>query len=136
MKAKTHPLERSIYTSILRDEARHCRFGSLYFEWASERLDDAERHRLADAALSMLRGYAPLWRQDEQQPAGSAPEISSAHAHELGWLEPVRYASLAIGVVRDQIVPDLREIGIDLPADALEALLCGPRSSTTPLSLS
>ena len=94
-------------------------------------LDDAERQRLADAALSMLRSYAPLWRQDEQLPAGSTPAVSFDHMHALGWLEPVRYAPLAVGVVRDQIVPGLREFGVELPRDALEALLTshGPSAS-------
>ncbi|HEX7668312.1 MAG TPA: ferritin-like domain-containing protein, partial [Polyangiaceae bacterium] len=37
MRETTHPLVRAVYQTILRDEARHCRFGSLYFEWAGER---------------------------------------------------------------------------------------------------
>ena len=52
MRETTHPLLRSVYESILRDEARHRRFGTLYFEWAVDRLDVAERERLG-AARSM-----------------------------------------------------------------------------------
>ncbi|MEO7037355.1 MAG: ferritin-like domain-containing protein [Polyangiaceae bacterium] len=46
--ATTHPLLRSLSESIVRDEARHCRFGSLYFEWAVDRLE----HRCANWAWS------------------------------------------------------------------------------------
>jgi len=71
MRASTHPLVRAVYQSILRDEARHRRFGSLYFEWAGDRLDERERVRLGAVALSMLRSYAPLWERREVDPPGA-----------------------------------------------------------------
>jgi hypothetical protein len=109
MKETTHPLVRAVYTSILRDEARHRRFGSLYFEWAEDRLDDAERKRLGQAATSALADYARLWRAPR---TASPPCISSEEIHQLGWIEPTRYAPLALGVVRDDIVPALSKLGI------------------------
>jgi hypothetical protein len=125
MRATTHPLVRAIYVSILRDEARHRRFGSLYFEWAGERLDAVERQRLAEVAASMLQCYAPLWRRHAQQPDSVQSAVSHDHMHELGWIEPALYTPLAISVVRDQIVPGLRDIGVEIPSEVLDALLSG-----------
>jgi hypothetical protein len=124
VRAQTHPLVHEIYVSILRDEARHARFGSLYFEWAQEHLDDAECTRLGAVALSTLTDYAPLWRtlgscSQERQP-GVAELVQ---AHELGWLEPVSYVPVAIRVIRDEILPSLRAIGLNLPESELAALL-------------
>jgi hypothetical protein len=114
MRAATHPVVRDVYEAILRDEARHCRFGSLYFEWASEHWDDAERTRLAAVALTVLRGYARL-----VHPSGGAARprtISDEEAIELGWFEPQRYEPLVHSVVVDSILPQL--IALGLPVDA------------------
>jgi hypothetical protein len=127
LRAATHPLVRAVYTSILRDEARHKRFGSLYFEWAAELLDDAERARLGRVALSALGGYAQLWRSPVSGRHREGAELETVHSvadiHALGWLEPARYVPVAIAVVRDEIVPSLRAIGIAPPAAELEALI-------------
>jgi len=132
MRTTTHPLVRSVYASILRDEARHKRFGSLYFEWAGERLDDAERERLARVALHALSGYAPLWRKF-MRPAGPADAplasqsmLSDDEVHALGWVQPDAYVPLALHAVRHEIVPGLRAIGLELPEAELEALLAPP----------
>jgi hypothetical protein len=120
MKETTHPLVRAVYQRILRDEARHRRFGSLYFEWAAERLDDRERERLGLVALSALAAYAPIWRKVARM--GETPWKPS-EIHELGWIEPSRYVPLAQGAVRDHIVPELRALGIVVPEHELAALL-------------
>jgi len=120
MRATTHPLLREVYVSILRDEARHRRFGSLYFEWAQDRLDTAERARLGHVAVTCLRDYSGLW---SDAPPTHAEPASSAEAHELGWLEHARFAPAALQVVRDEIVPDLRSLGLTLPEPELTALL-------------
>jgi hypothetical protein len=122
MRETTHPLLRSVYESILRDEARHCRFGTLYFEWAEERLDAVERTRLGAVTLEALHMYAPLWRRA----AGledSPPEWQGFDVHELGWIEPSRYVPLARRVVREEILPPLRKLGLLLPEAELEELL-------------
>jgi P-aminobenzoate N-oxygenase AurF len=122
MRETTHPLLRSVYQSILRDEARHRRFGSLYFEWAADRLDDAERERLGKVTLDALLGYAPLWRRAEAL-ADSRPEWQGFDVHELGWMEPSRYVPLVRNVVRQEILAPLRELGLILPEPELETLL-------------
>ena len=122
MRETTHPLVRAVYQTILRDEARHCRFGSLYFEWAGERLDDGEKQRLGVVAVKALGAYAPLWRRAADT-AKSPAEWLSSEIHELGWIEPARYVPLARGAVRDTIVPALRSLGLVLPEQELAALL-------------
>jgi hypothetical protein len=122
MKETTHPLVRAVYQSILRDEARHRRFGSLYFDWAGERLDDAERERLGAVALSALGAYAPIWRTVAKL-ADEPALFKPSEVHELGWIEPSRYVPLAQSAVRDHIVPELRELGIVVPERELAALL-------------
>jgi hypothetical protein len=121
MKETVHPLVRSVYESILRDEARHRRFGSLYFEWAADRLELAERERLGFAALDALRGYAALWRQAAHGDA-TAAAWGEYTAHQFGWFEPARYVPLAKAAVHDAIIPSLREIGLVLPEAEVEAL--------------
>ena len=129
LRAVTHPLVHDVYVSILRDEARHRRFGSLYFEWAGERLDDAERTRLGACTLSALSDYAPYWfGGSPETPAqhASAPstyEPTPEEAHELGWLEPPRYVPMALQVVRDDILPSLRALGLSLPEQEIATLL-------------
>jgi hypothetical protein len=122
MRETTHPVVRAVYQTILRDEARHRRFGSLYFEWAEPLLDAAERERLGRVAIHALSGYAALWRGAEraaETPASLRPE----EMHELGWIEPSRYGPLARRVVTDEIVPELSAAGITVPKDELAALL-------------
>jgi hypothetical protein len=119
----THPLLREVYVSILRDEARHRRFGSLYFEWAGERLDLAERVRLGRVAVRALADYQPLWAARHP----NAAEVAPADAHELGWLERACYAPMVLEVVRTEIVPELRALELVLPEAELAQLLEAPR---------
>lgn len=120
MRASTHPLVRSVYERILRDEARHARFGSLYFEWAANHLDHAEHVRLGLAAIDALNNFASLWRN-------KAPEVSQAdwnglQGHDLGWFERARYVPLAKNAVQAEILPPLRDIGLILPQAGIDAL--------------
>lgn len=121
MRETTHPLVKSVYQTILRDEARHTRFGSLYFEWAGERLDRAERQRLGVVALHALQAYAALWRSADK--IANPERWAASEVHELGWIEPARYVPLARSAVTDDIVPALRALGIEVPEAELAALL-------------
>jgi hypothetical protein len=122
MRETTHPLVRAVYESILRDEARHQRFGSLYFEWAGERLDDAERARLGFVAVDALGVYAPLWRHPGIDGAATQG-WRNEDIHELGWIEPDRYTALARSVAEHEILPLLRRLGVVLPEEQVAALL-------------
>lgn len=126
MRATTHPVIRAVYETILRDEALHCRFGTLYFEWASERWSDAERTRLAAVALDTLKGYARLAKRAHAAATAGVPRpVRDDEALELGWFEPVRYEPLARGVVLDEIVPMLLELGLPLDRAAVSELFAG-----------
>jgi hypothetical protein len=122
MRETTHPLVHAVYERILRDEARHRRFGSLYFEWAADRLDAAEQQRLAGAALDALGLYVPLWRDARAAAAAEPPDFGDFDEHELGWIEPGRYVTLARSAVLDDIVKPLAELGIHLPDTELDRL--------------
>jgi len=121
MRETTHPLVRGVYGRILRDEARHQRFGSLYFEWAGDRLDEPEKQRLATTALDALAMYAPLWREARARVA-KPQDWGGFDEHELGWLEPARYVALAEHAIRADIVRPLAELGIVLPSAEVDAL--------------
>lgn len=123
MQATTQPVVRAVYESILRDEARHCRFGSLYFEWAEDKLDSQERERLAQVALRTLRQYASLWRRPASLEVRPPSKVTEAEARELGWLPFALYVPLAIATVRDEILPALRALELPLAEDELSALL-------------
>jgi len=123
MQATTHPVVRAVYESILRDEARHCRFGSLYFEWADTLLDDAERQRLAQVALHTLQSYSGLWRRAGEPRVASRNAVTDAEARELGWVPFEQYVPLAVATVRDDILPALRKLNLPLPEAQLTALL-------------
>lgn len=114
-----HPLLRGVYDIVLADEARHERFGGLYFEWAKERLSDAERIRLAGVAADTLRGLSSFWRQARSEP--SPWNVDDIHA--LGWLESVRAAAHARAVVTNEVLPPLDALGIVIPADVRAELL-------------
>jgi hypothetical protein len=122
MRETTHPLVRAVYQTILRDEARHRRFGSLYFEWAAADLNAAEKDRLGRVAMSALGAYAPLWRRAAETAKRPDP-LPAAEIHELGWIEPARYVPLARAAVTDHIVPALRALGVVLPEKELAELL-------------
>lgn len=122
MKETRHPLLRAVYQSILRDEARHARFGSLYFEWAGERLSKAERTRLGAVTVDALKGFSPLWRP-AQPLAATHADFAPFASRDLGWLELPCHVSLARRAVLDDVLPPLRKLGLVFPEDELEALL-------------
>jgi P-aminobenzoate N-oxygenase AurF len=122
MLETTHPLVRAVYERIIRDEARHRRFGALYFEWAQAELDDQERERLAQVTLSAVEMFAPIWRRAARLPEPPV-EWRGFDVHELGWMEPTRYVPLARNAMRDEVLPPLRALGLPLPEADLEALI-------------
>jgi hypothetical protein len=122
MRTTGHPVVRAVYETILRDEARHCRFGSLYFEWAERRLDSAERARLAQVAMQTLRHYATLWRAPATLPPADQ-RVTEHEARELGWFQHESYRPVAIATVREQILPCLRALALPLPEAELAGLL-------------
>jgi hypothetical protein len=125
MKTAGHPLTKAVLTQIVKDEAPHGRFGRYYLEWAANHMDAAERRRLADVALEMLRLYAPFWTKLTSRTVDglTSEGFSIEHVHELGWAEAETYARTARQTVRDDILAPLAEFDIHPDPEAVEALL-------------
>jgi hypothetical protein len=124
LSATSHALPRSVYETILRDEAHHRRLGGLYFEWALSRVDDAELRRLSDVLLSSLKEFAPFWKRRAASavhaPLAAAPDDD---LHALGWLRPARFADIAREVVVRDILDPLATVGIAVAEEQRAALL-------------
>lgn len=120
-----HPLLRGVYDIVLADEARHERFGGLYFEWANDRIDDAERARLAGVAADTLRGLSSFWKQHDPSVAVGQTRQgwNVADIHALGWLESARAAAHARAVVANEVLPPLDALGIVIPPEIRTELL-------------
>lgn len=121
----THPLTRAVLQRIVADEAPHGRLGWAYLEWAEDRLDEAERARLADVALATIADLSPLWqRLSSRVIDGVTTEgFLLEHVRELGWTESSAYGARARRAIEEEVAKPLARFGIDLPADRLDALL-------------
>jgi hypothetical protein len=122
LASTSHPLPRAVYETILRDEAHHRRLGGLYFEWALARIDEAELARLGQVLFASLKELAPFWKNRAPK-AGAAPEPPADDLAALGWLLPVRFASVAREVVVRDILDPLATIGIAVSDNERSALL-------------
>jgi hypothetical protein len=113
LDATSHPLPRSVYETILRDEAHHRRLGGLYFEWALPRVDGAELRRLGQVLLASLKGFAPFWKS--RTGTGEAKlAVPEDDLRALGWLVPERFACVAREVAVRDILDPLATIGITI----------------------
>ena len=129
MKSAAHPLTRAVLEQIVRDEAQHGRLGFLYLEWVEERLDDAERQRLAEVALDTIRTLAPLWQRlrigaDDLRTEGG---YLIADVRQMGWMVAAEYQQLAHRAIREEVVEPLAAFGIIVPAAEVDAMLHGAR---------
>jgi hypothetical protein len=118
MRAAAHPLTRAVLERIASDEAPHARLGTLYLEWAEDRIDDAERARLGRVASAALRAYTPTWEElSSQVDAGVTSEgFALAHVNELGWMESSAYQAAARRAAREHVVLPLARFGIHAAA--------------------
>jgi hypothetical protein len=125
MRSALHPLTRAVLERIVRDEAPHGQLGWLYLDWAADRMDDAERGRLAVVALDMMRAFQPYWRRlrSVTKDGVTTEGFRIEHVRQLGWMESPAYARAAREAMRDQVMAPLARYGIVLDAEACEALL-------------
>jgi hypothetical protein len=125
LRVAAHPLTRAVLETILADEARHRRFGSLYFEWAVDRLDDAERARLSKVLLHALTEHSAFWRPtpnvapDRKRGGGG---YKAHDLHELGIQEAARAIPLARKVVEEDILAPMEQLGITIKQEEREGL--------------
>lgn len=124
-KAASHPLTRGVFDKILADEARHRRLGGLYFEWASDKIDDAERARLSSVATRSLEAFSKYWRYTPSPVENGMTREGwrLEDLHSLGWLESSKMIVLAREVVRRDILEPLDALGIVVPEDVRDRLL-------------
>jgi hypothetical protein len=104
-----HPLPRAIGEAILRDESRHRRLGGLYFEWAHEKIDDAERARLGHVLFAWLDALKGMW---SLAPHVRDAKLPTKDIVRLGWLDPVTYAKVLRDAVVSEVLEPLSGIGI------------------------
>lgn len=125
MRSASHPLTRSVLTRIVKDEAPHGRFGSLYLEWAQDLLDEDERERLAQVAFDTLKLFAPFWsKMTSRVVDGVTSEgFRVEHVRSVGFATSEEYVARARQAVREEIAAPLARYGIRLDPAALEALL-------------
>ncbi len=122
LETTSHPLPRSVYETILRDEAHHRRLGGLYFEWALARIDQTELRRLGQVLLSSLRALAPFWQSRAAK--GDSPAVAPEDdMRALGWMVPARFADIARDVAVRDILDPLATIGITISAEDRASLL-------------
>lgn len=116
MRAAAHPLTRAVLSRLARDEVAHARFGWIYLDWLGDRLDRAERARLAAVAGEGLADYAAeLAPAEGRAEDGVTPEgFLVRHIHELGWMEASEYARLARRAVRDRVIARLARHRIEV----------------------
>ena len=116
MRSAAHPLTRAVLGRLARDEVAHARFGWLYLEWLGDRLDAAERARLAAVAAAGLADYAAeLAPPEGRAEGGVTPEgFLVRHIHELGWMEASEYAAVARRAVSHRVVARLARHGIQV----------------------
>ena len=115
-----HPLSHALIEQIARDEARHTRLGWLYMEWAVLDMDDAERARMADFALSEIERLSPVWN-NRRVPRG----VSVEQFRDLGWIDPDTFQARAKATIMDDVVDPLVKLGIPIDRErALQVFPC------------
>ena len=122
LRTTTHPLTRAVLERIVADESLHYRLGEVYFEWAAETMDDAERARLASVAEDALRAFAPSWKP-RRDPTSARYRATVEQIHEIGWVESRLYRDQVADVVRRSIVAPMAAYGIVVGNDVVDALL-------------
>jgi len=123
-KAAEQPLTRAVLMRIVRDEALHGSFGWAYLEWASERLNDADRAQLSLLAARSIRGILSNWDGLKQELRSSG---GSPRAHALGWMQTRDYLTLAARSLEHKVLAPLLRYGIDPRPH-----LCGELEQLTP----
>jgi hypothetical protein len=110
----THPLTKKVLERIVIDEAPHGRLGFLYLEWLDDRLDAAEKTRLADVTVDTIASLAPLWQRLQSRVVdGVTTEgYRLEHIRELGWTESSLYKERARKAVNEDVLLPLAKFGI------------------------
>jgi hypothetical protein len=104
--AARQPLIRAILARIVKDEAAHGAFGWLYFDWALDLHDEADRLHLAKEAARTIDAVVSRWKD--------IPLVENENDEQrLGWMESRAYLDLAKRSLDRAVLKPLLERGID-----------------------
>jgi hypothetical protein len=125
LRTAGHPLTRAVLERIVADESPHGRLGWLFLEWAQDRLDGAERARLAGVALDTIRAFEPYWKRLRSRVVDGVTSegFLLTQVHQMGWMEAQAYAARARSAMREEVVEPLARFGIAIAADDVERAL-------------
>ncbi len=124
LASTTHPLTRAVLERIAADESLHYRLSGVYFDWAVNYMDDAERTRLSRIATQCLEGYATrsTARSAPVDPmAGARGRATREQTQTIGWIDGRVFASHVRDAVKMGIVDPLARYGIVVEDEAFEA---------------
>ncbi len=124
MRVARHPLLRAVEGIIARDEAHHMRLGTIYFEWAKEILDDAERERLGLVALDTLESMSVLWKK--RSAGAPAAETFRLEDVQALWIDTTTFHARVSKAIKNDLMPTLRDIGLVLPTERASTILDVP----------
>jgi hypothetical protein len=122
LRTTTHPLTRAVFERIVADESLHYRLGGVYFDWATEHMEDDERVRLSGVALATLKSLSTIWKRPKDK-ASPRYRATREQMSELGWIETQLYKEQIAIAVREGIVAPLAVYGIEIPGDEIDAIL-------------
>jgi hypothetical protein len=122
LRSTTHPLTRAVLERIVADESLHYRLGGLYFEWASEQMEDSERERLARVALATLKAIVPNLGP-KRDTRSARYRATLGQIQDIGWVETRLFKEQVREAVRQTIVAPLAALGIVVPLADVESLL-------------
>lgn len=123
MRSTTHPLTLAVYERIVADESLHYRLGGVYFEWASELMEERERERLAGVALRTLRCFESMWKGGPGRGRPGRYQATAEQVHTIGWIDSRVYKDQARAAVREGVILPLATNGIEIPEPDLDMLL-------------
>lgn len=99
--ASGSPLVSAVMTRIVRDESAHAELGGWFLDWASPRLDDADRKHLGRVARDTLASFAQL-------------HDFPCRTSGLGLLDCTTFGQVFAKAARTRVIEPLAARGIDV----------------------
>jgi hypothetical protein len=103
-KAARHPLPRAVLGRIVKDEAAHGTYGSLFLDWAEPQLDGEDRAFLGRAADLAIDAVTLIWDDLRSQSKAEWDE-----GNPLAWMNTDAYLELAHDSMNKNVLAPLRE---------------------------
>ena len=116
MQAASNPLTRAVLKQIVKDEAMHGKLGWMYLDWIGPSLDQAERARLAAAAVDTAAGLQRTWERLRVGPSEPEPTAKTTAHSDMGWMDSRSYLERAEHTLTHEVFGRLATYGIVAPA--------------------